>query len=72
MHTCHISKLYTADMGRFPIRSRSGNQYIMLAYHCDSNTIHVQPFHLKGNRHRIAAYNKIMSRINMCGHRVDL
>jgi hypothetical protein len=28
-----ISKLYTDDMGRFSVRSRSGNQYIMLAYH---------------------------------------
>ena len=34
-----ISKLYTDDCGRFPIRSRSGNEYIMIAYHCDSNTI---------------------------------
>ena len=28
-----IIKLYTDDMGRFPIRSRSGNLYLMLAYH---------------------------------------
>ena len=34
-----ISKLYTDDCGRFPIRSSSGNEYIMIAYHCDSNTI---------------------------------
>ena len=30
-----ISKLYTDDCGRLPIRSRSGNEYIMIAYHCD-------------------------------------
>ena len=34
-----ISKLYTDDCGRFPIRSRSENEYIIVAYHCDSNTI---------------------------------
>ena len=34
-----IRKLYTDDCGRFPIRSRSGNEYIMIAYNCDSNTI---------------------------------
>ena len=30
-----ISKLYTDDCGRFPIKSRSGKQYIMIVYHCD-------------------------------------
>eukprot|EP00804_Cyclotella_cryptica_P023279 CCRYP_000441-RA/>CCRYP_000441-RA protein AED:0.42 eAED:0.42 QI:0/-1/0/1/-1/1/1/0/227 len=51
-----VSKLYTDDMGRFPIRSRSGNQYIMLAYHCDSNAILVEPFQSRHDRHRIAAH----------------
>ena len=39
-----ISKLYTDDCGRFPIRSRIGNEYIMIANHCDSNTILQAPF----------------------------
>ena len=39
-----IHKIYTNDTGRFPTRARSGNQYIMVAYHCDTNTILVQPF----------------------------
>ena len=30
--------LYTDDTGRFPIRARSGNQYVMVAYH-SSNII---------------------------------
>ena len=34
-----ISKLYTDDCGCFSISSRSGNEYIMISYHCDSNTI---------------------------------
>ena len=29
----HNSKLYTDDTGRFPFRARSGNQYVMVAYH---------------------------------------
>ena len=33
----HISKIYSDDMGRFPVRSYSGNEYIMLAYHVDTN-----------------------------------
>ena len=39
-----ISKLYIDDTGRFPVRSRSGNQYIMIAYHCNSNAILALPF----------------------------
>ena len=34
-----ISKLYTDDYCRLPIRSRSGNEYIIISYHCDSNKI---------------------------------
>lgn len=35
----HCSKLYTDDTGRFLIHSRSGNQYAMIAYHYNSNSI---------------------------------
>ena len=31
IHVEHVSKLYTDDTGRFPVRSRRGNQYIMVA-----------------------------------------
>ena len=34
----HKSKLYTDDTGRFPVKSRAGNQYIMIGYH-SSNLI---------------------------------
>ena len=67
-----ISKLYTDDMGRFPVRSRSGNHYVMLAYHFDTNTILVEPFQSRQDRHRIAAYNRIMTRLKKRGHTVDL
>ena len=30
-----ISKLYTDDCGRLLIRTISGNEYIMIVYHCD-------------------------------------
>ncbi|KAL7542248.1 hypothetical protein ACHAWF_007125 [Thalassiosira exigua] len=48
----HISRLYTDDTGRFPVRSRSDNQYIMIAFHCDAN-----------DKHRLEAYNAIMERL---------
>ena len=67
-----ISKLYSDDMGRFPVRSRSGNYYIMLAYHVDTNVILVEPFQSKHDRHRLAAANRIMTRLQKNGHDVDL
>ena len=48
-----ISKLYTGDCGRFPIQSRNGSKYIMIAYHCDSNTIIQAPFANRKDKHRI-------------------
>ena len=48
-----ISKIYTDDGGRFPIRSRSGNEYIMIEYHCDSNTILQAPFLNRKEKDRI-------------------
>ncbi len=34
-----ISKLYTDDTGRFPVKARSGNQYVMIADHANGNLI---------------------------------
>ena len=31
-----ISKLYTDEMVRFPVRFRSGNNFLMLSYHVDN------------------------------------
>ena len=67
-----ISKLYTDDFGRFPIRSRSGNEYIMIAYHCDSNTILQAPFVNRKDKHIIRAYNSIMKKLTDRGHHVDI
>ena len=67
-----ISKLYTDDCGRFPIRSRSGNEYIIIAYHCDSNTILQAPFVNRKGKHRIRAYNSIMQKLADRGHHVDI
>ena len=72
INTSHINKLYTDDTGRFPIRSHSGNQYLMIAYHQPSNAILVEPFQSRRDVHRITAYNNIMTRINNNNHQVDL
>ena len=53
--TTHISKLYTDDTGRFPVISRTGNQYIMVAYHCDANAIISVPFKSRKDKERMFA-----------------
>ena len=67
-----ISKLYNADCVRFPIRSRSGNEYIMIAYNFDSNTILQAQFFNRKEKHSIRAYNSIMQRLAEKGHQVDV
>ena len=63
MHTVHISKLYTDDTGIFPIKEIIGNQYLMRAYHCDSNAILVAPFKTRKDKHILEAYKSIMTRL---------
>ena len=67
-----ISKLYTDGCGRSPIRFRSGNEYIMIAYHCDSNTILQSPFVNRKKKHSIRAYNSIMQSLADTDHHVDV
>ena len=67
-----ISTLYTDDMGRFPIRAQSGNQYIMVAFHDATNVILVEPFKTKADHHRIPAYDSIMRRLKTRGLTVDM
>jgi hypothetical protein len=56
-----ISKLYTDDTGCFPVKARSGNQYVMIACHANGNLILQQAFKTRSDKHRIAAYNSIMT-----------
>ncbi len=42
-----LSRLYTDDTGRFPIKACSGNQYITIAFHADGNLILQQAFKSK-------------------------
>ena len=67
-----ISKLYTDDCVCSPIRSRSGNDYIMVAYYYDSNTILQAPFSNRKIKHRIRSYNSNMMRLAEQGHQVDV
>ena len=59
-----ISKLYIDDTGRFLIHARSGNQYIVIAYHCDANLILAKPFTSRKDKHHLLAYDKLMRRLH--------
>ncbi len=50
-------------MGRFPVRARSGNQYVMIAYHMDRNLIFQQTLQMNAGKHFIPAFNTIMERL---------
>ena len=65
MHTVHISKLYTDYMG-------SGNQYLMVAYHCNSNATLVAPFKTWKDKHLLEAYNSIVACLRKNGMLLDL
>jgi hypothetical protein len=67
-----LSKLYTNNTGRFPIRACSGNQYVMIAFHANGNLILQQAFKTKSDCHCIAAYNAIMTCLAAQGLSVDL
>ena len=41
------SKCYSDQTGKFPIKSTQSNQYIIVMYHYDTNTIHAVPIKLR-------------------------
>ena len=62
MRVLHKNILYPDDTGWLPIRDRSGNQYVMVAYH-SSNVILVEPFSSRKDKNRLVAYNAMMQRL---------
>ena len=63
IHVTPISKLDTDNTGRLPIHASSGNQYIVIAYHCNANLILADPYLSRKYTHQLLAYNKIMQRL---------
>jgi hypothetical protein len=67
-----LSKLFANKTGRFPIRACSGNQYVMIAFHANSNLILQHAFKSMSDCNHIAAYNTIMTHLVACGLSVNL
>ena len=47
--------------GSFPVTSSKGNNYIMVAYHYDSNTIHEEPLKTRSGMDLTKFYKKLHS-----------
>ncbi len=54
--------MFTDQTGCFPHLSQSGNQYIMVVYHSDSNLILMEAMRNRTECEIIAAYERIMKR----------
>jgi hypothetical protein len=67
-----LSKLFTNDTDRFPVRACSRNQYVIIAFHTNGNLILQQAFKTKSDHHRIAIYNTITTCLVASGLSVDL
>ena len=67
-----IRKLYTDDTGWFPSKVHIGNQYLMIAFHSDTNVILVPSFKYRKDSHCMLAYNDIMQRLKEKNQHVDL
>ena len=60
-------KIYGDPTGRFVAPSISGNEYILVVYNYDANTIHVEAFQSRQTIHIIDAYKKILGDLSAHG-----
>ena len=65
-------KIYTDQIGRFPITSNKSNNYILVAYHYDSNTIHAEPLKTQTVLDLKTSYHKIHSLLTNRGLKPSL
>merc|ERR1711923_175471 len=62
--------IYSDQTGKFPVKSRAGNRYIMVMVKIDSNYILVAPMKNKSDDKMIATYQKLLARIKRTGREV--
>ena len=65
-------KIYTDQTGRFPVTSSKGNNYILVAYHYNSNIIHAETLKTRSGLDLTAAYQKLHSLLTNRGLRPRL
>jgi hypothetical protein len=65
--TAPTGKYYTDQTGRFPCTSSSGSNYVLVAYHYDSNAILVEPLQNRKSGSILAAHKRILDRLRRAG-----
>ena len=68
----YIKKMYTDYIGISPVRPCSGNQYFIIAYHCNYNCILCVYLYCCGKKHHLAAYNSTMKQLTYKGLYIEL
>jgi hypothetical protein len=58
---------FSDQTGKFPIRSRSGNKYIMIMVEIDSSAILVEPMKSRKDAEMIRAYDALLQRLRHAG-----
>ena len=66
------SKSYSDQTGKFPIKSASGNQYIFVMYHYDTNSIHATPIKSRHTTHITEAWEKTFHLLKSHGEAPDI
>lgn len=66
--TQNIHHSYSDIIGRFPVQSASGNQYMFLYYHYDANYIHAVPIKSRETQHITGAWKDTNDMFIKQGH----
>jgi hypothetical protein len=65
--TAPTGKYYTDQTGAFPVTSSSGNKYVLVAYHYDSNAILVEAIPNRQQATIIGAHKTVLKRLRRAG-----
>jgi hypothetical protein len=61
------NQIYTDLTGRFPTISLSGNKYILILYHYDSNRVLSDPIKNRGDKDMVSAFDLLIQSLIICG-----
>jgi hypothetical protein len=62
-------QIFSDQMGRFPVTSSKGHQYILVVYDYDSNHILAEPLKSRSEHKLVRAYTKLHTKLTTCGLR---
>jgi hypothetical protein len=60
-------QIYTDQTGRFPVPSSNGNNYLMILYDYDSNSILAEPMRTRTGKSILLAFEKLQTRLTTAG-----